>query len=222
MRHLIHRPAPGGAPRRLGTACFWTAGRFFVLTMALTLTGFAGQTRAADSLRSVQSFDAIVDPVERSRAIFLEVGKVIQSPRCMNCHPVGTRPTQGEGDHIRPHLPLITRGKDDRGAVALRCTSCHHNQNHEPSGVPGHANWHMAPIEMGWQGRTLGQICVQIKDPARNGGMSLSRLHEHLATDPLVGWGWHPGGNRTPAPGTQAQLGELVDAWIKTGARCPD
>jgi hypothetical protein len=42
-----------------------------------------------------------------------------------------------------------------------------------------------------------------------------------MAYDALVGWGWHPGGTRTPAPGTQKQFGELVAAWIQTGAACP-
>ena len=32
---------------------------------------------------------------------------------------------------------------------------------------------------------------------------------------------WNPGLGRTPAPGTQAQLGDLIQAWIDTGAKCP-
>jgi len=30
-----------------------------------------------------------------------------------------------------------------------------------------------------------------------------------------------PGGRRTPAPGAQAQFGELAKAWAQTGAHCP-
>jgi len=37
-------------------------------------------------------------------------------------------------------------------------------------------------------------------------------LHEHLAHDDLVAWGWHPGEGRDPAPGSQALLGELIQA----------
>ena len=37
--------------------------------------------------------------------------------------------------------------------------------------IPGNPNWHLAPIEMAWEGKTLGQICEQIKDKARNGNM---------------------------------------------------
>ena len=74
---------------------------------------------------------------------------------------------------------------------------------------------------MAWQGKSLAQICAQIKDPARNGNRSLAQIHEHIATDTLVGWAWAPGFGRTSAPGTQQQVGALLDAWIKTGAACP-
>jgi len=67
----------------------------------------------------------------------------------------------------------------------------------------------------------VGQICEQIKDPKRNGGKTLAAIHEHMAHDSLVGWAWMPGGNREPAPGTQAQLGALIGAWIQSGAACP-
>ena len=173
---------------------------------------------AAD-LRSPDSFASIGDQAERSRAIFVEAGKVIQSPRCLNCHPVGERPTQGSDMH--PHSPLVVRGPDDKGAVGMRCTTCHQDANFESSGVPGNPKWHMAPLGMAWQHHTLAQICVQMKDPARNGGRSLAQILDHSANDSLVGWGWHPGGSREPAPGTQAQFGALIAAWIDTGAACP-
>jgi hypothetical protein len=74
---------------------------------------------------------------------------------------------------------------------------------------------------MAWQGKTVGEICVQIKDPARNGGRTLAQIHDHMATDSLVGWAWAPGFGRAPAPGTQKELGALLEAWMKTGAVCP-
>ena len=46
---------------------------------------------------------------------------------------------------------------------------------------------------MAWVGKSLGEICEQIKDPARNGGKSMEELIHHMAEDSLVGWGWHPG-----------------------------
>ncbi len=199
-----------------------SAGYVLMACFACTATLARAQATpaaAVPALKSPQDFASIADPAERSRALFAEAGKVIESPRCQNCHPAGPRPTQG--DDMHPHLPLVVRGLDDHGAIGMRCTTCHQTANFEPAGVPGNAKWHVAPIEMAWQGRTLAQICAQIKDPARNGNRSLAQLLDHMAHDDLVGWAWHPGGTRTPAPGTQAQFGALVDAWIKTGAQCP-
>ena len=173
----------------------------------------------APGLRGPQDFASIADRTERSRALFAEAGKVIDSPRCLNCHPAGNRPTQGEDMH--PHLPLVVRGPDDHGVPALRCATCHQATNYEPAGVPGHPKWGVAPLAMAWQGRSLGQICEQIKDPRRNGNRTLAQIREHMGHDSLVGWGWHPGGTRVPAPGTQAQFGALIDAWVATGAACP-
>jgi hypothetical protein len=65
------------------------------------------------------------------------------------------------------------------------------------------------------------EICEQIKDPKRNGGRTLADIHRHIATDSLVAWAWRPGVGRDPAPGTQAELGELINAWIAAGAQCP-
>jgi hypothetical protein len=75
---------------------------------------------------------------------------------------------------------------------------------------------------MAWQGKSLREICLQIKDETRNGGRSLWDIHKHMGTDPLVGWAWHPGEGRAPAPGTQADFGALIEAWIASGAHCPE
>ena len=64
-------------------------------------------------------------------------------------------------------------------------------------------------------------ICRQLEDKTRNGGRDLAMLQQHVAKDDLVAYGWAPGKGRAPAPGTQALAGELVQAWIDTGAECP-
>ena len=120
------------------------------------------------------------------------------------------------------HQPPVERGEDGFGLPAMRCPICHQAANFEPAGVPANPGWHLAPHEMAWEGKTLGQICAQIKDPARNGGRSLEDVVHHVAEDHLVGWAWAPGGDRRPAPGTQARAGALLDAWVKTGAVCPN
>ena len=172
-----------------------------------------------ETLRPVSSFNNIGDSGARSVALFTEAGKVLTHARCVNCHPRGDRPLQT--DAMRLHQPVVVRGADGHGVPTLQCSTCHHGANFDPARVPGNPEWHLAPISMAWQGKTLGEICQQIKDPARNGGKDLAGIVEHSTHDTLVGWGWNPGVGRAPAPGTQAQFGELTKAWIETGARCP-
>lgn len=170
------------------------------------------------TLRDPSAFAAIRDPAARSAALFVEAGKVLQHPRCLNCHPDGDRPSQGTG---YPHQPPVQRGADGHGITTMRCTTCHQTANFDPGRVPGHPNWHLAPASMAWQQKALGEICAQVKDPARNGGHSLSEMVEHMAHDSLVGWAWNPGVGREPAPGSQASFGALVKAWADSGAACP-
>jgi hypothetical protein len=155
----------------------------------------------------------------RSIALFREAGKVLQHPRCLNCHPAGDRPTQT--DRMTPHRPMVIRGADGHGAPGLPCNACHHASNDEESGVPGNVAWRLAPASMAWAGRSLGEICRQIKDPARNGSLDKAALLKHVSENELVGWAWVPGGKRTPAPGTQAEFGALMQAWFESGAVCP-
>jgi len=166
---------------------------------------------------------AAPDADARSAALFVEMGKVIQSPRCLNCHPRTDSPTQG--DAMVVHSPPVTRGQTGHGAAGMECATCHGPRNaafaNGSGSVPGNPNWHLAPRALAWQGKSLREICEQIRDPARNGGMTLAQLVKHNGTDPLVGWGWNPGPGRAPAPGTQAAFGKLTQAWVDSGAKCP-
>jgi hypothetical protein len=188
-----------------------------VAILALLMSGIALAQGAPDTLAAPESFTG--DDATRSAAIFTELGKVLTSPRCVNCHPAGDSPRQG--DVRRLHQPPVTRGSDGHGTAAMRCSTCHQKENFDPGRVPGHPEWHLAPREMAWEGKTLREICVQIKDRERNGGRSPEELVHHIGDDTLVGWAWTPGFGRTPAPGTQTQAKALVDAWVKTGAACP-
>jgi hypothetical protein len=188
------------------------------LAMSL-LSGYAASQTVSNTLASPESFSSIADTEARSAAIFTELGKVLTHPRCVNCHPAGDRPRQT--DERRLHQPPVERGVDGHGTETMRCSICHQNANFEPGRMPGHPEWHLAPREMAWEGKTLAEICVQVTDPARNGGRKVEDLIHHIGTDTLVGWAWHPGFGRSPAPGTQKEAGALVDAWVKTGAVCP-
>ncbi|MFO1135839.1 MAG: Isoquinoline 1-oxidoreductase subunit [Rhodoblastus sp.] len=193
------------------------------LLLAAAVASLAGAA-TAEELRAPADFANIRDKTARSAQIFIEAGKVIQHPRCVNCHPAGDRPAQGDNGH--PHEPPVVRGAADFGAPGMECTACHGAKNmaiptESIRSVPGNPAWKLAPLNMAWQGRTLADICRQIKDPARNGGRDLEKIRHHMADDDLVGWGWNPGEGRTPAPGTQKQFGELIRAWIDSGAACP-
>ena len=193
------------------------AGAVVVLAAGAAIS--IGQTEPSVDLKAASAFADIADPDARAIAMFEEAGKVIQHPRCVNCHPAGDRPAQGDDSH--PHQPLVVRGSDGLGALAMRCTTCHGPANFDPGAVPGNPKWHLAPIEMAWVGKSLSEICEQIKDKERNGGMSMEQLVHHMGEDELVGWAWSPGRSRTPAPGSQKAFGELIKAWADNGGACP-
>jgi len=203
--------------------------RLLAIVITLTLIGIVRSAAAAadkpaaasdaNTLASPKSFASIADPQKRSAAYFTELSKVLTHQRCVNCHPSGESPRQG--DSRRLHQPVVVRGVDGYGRENMRCGTCHTNANFEQGRIPGNAHWHLAPAEMAWEGKTPAEICQQIKDPKRNGNRSLNDLIEHIGKDSLVGWAWNPGYGRKPAPGTQQQAGELVEAWAKSGAACP-
>ena len=72
--------------------------------------------RAAEPAKAVKPVEAAAT----AEAAFLDVVKVLQSPRCMNCHPNGDAPLQG--DDSRVHAMGITR---DIETVGLECQTCH-------------------------------------------------------------------------------------------------
>ena len=204
---------------------FGVLGAAYIATIVAAQVQNTGTLNVRD-LRPLASFSGIGDQAERSRTLFNEIAKVITHPRCMNCHPAGNHPLQGNDQH--EHMPPVPRGEAGFGVAGLACSTCHTERNFTLVGVgssyksiPGHARWGLAPLEMAWEGKTVGAICQQLKDPARNGGRTLALLHEHFAKDDLVAWGWAPGEGREPAPGNQQQLGELAQAWIDSGAQCP-
>jgi hypothetical protein len=202
--------------KRAAKHAAWSAA--LIMAILIPVTG-VNSADAPATLAAPDSFANLSDTAARSAALFTEADKVLSSPRCVNCHPAGDRPLQGTAQRL--HQPPVTRGSDGFGTAAMHCSMCHQDANFDPAGVPGHAHWHLAPREMAWQNKTAGEICAQLKDPARNGGRSLDEVTTHIATDSLVGWAWAPGLGRAPAPGTQDQLGALIKAWVQTGAVCP-
>jgi hypothetical protein len=159
-----------------------------------------------------------------SESLFLQMHRVLVHPRCLNCHPKGDSPKQGNDAHV--HVPPITRGPHDDGPPGLHCGACHQTANFAASGVPGAPTWHLAPRSMAWEGMTPGEICRQMLDRKRNGNKSLAEIVHHLTEDKLVAWGWNPGVDpngkaREPVPIAKAEFDRIVHAWEKSGAACP-
>ena len=133
-----------------------------------------------------ESFASIADTDARSAAMFTELGKVLTHPRCINCHPAGDRPRQG--DESRLHQPPVTRGADGHGLPAMRCSICHQNANFDPGRMPGHPEWHLAPREMAWEGKTVAR---------------------DLRADQGSGSQWRPQGRRTRPSYRRRHAGRL-------------
>src|SRR5450755_3736272 len=142
------------------------------------------------SLKGPSEFESIGDQAERSRAIFAEIGKLLTHPRCMSCHPAGDHPLQGADHH--EHMPRVWRS--DAGNLGTHCAECHTDNNvtlREAAtyhSIPGHPRWGLAPLSMAWEGKTIGDICRQLKDTNRNGGRDLARISHTTECFCEVGW----------------------------------
>ncbi|CAM4040503.1 hypothetical protein SAMN06265348_101480 [Pedobacter westerhofensis] len=160
-----------------------------------------------DSVASVKAFAAVY--------------KVLMSPRCMNCHPSGDIPLQGDDSHLHTMFPK--RGLEGKGVLAMKCANCHQPTNtpgvHTP---PGNPNWHLPPADMKmvFQGKTPRQLAQQLIDPKRNGHKDMQKLVEH-ADDGLVLAGWTPGEGRTLPPMSHAAFKKAWLTWLSTGAYAP-
>lgn len=174
-----------------------------------------------------------------ARAAFLEAYKVFMHPRCVNCHPAGDAPLQGEDS--RPHTFFrLRRGADGHGVFTVKCLNCHQAQNlpglHMPPGATyplkdgaedpahrGEPRWHMPPeaTPMVFEKRTPGQLCRQLLDKRQNGGLTPEQLVHHVNHDPFVVWGWNPGEGRRAPPLSHAEFVRNVKEWVDKGCACP-
>lgn len=159
----------------------------------------------------------------RGTAAFATVYRVLQHPRCVNCHPAGRVPLQG--DDGRPHGQNVQGGVDGRGLFAQRCANCHFDQNGiGPNTPPGAPNWHLphANMPLVFQDRSAAALARQLVDPMQNGGRTPFQVLQHLTEDPLVLWGWNPGEGRTPVDVPHAEFVAAVRAWIDAGCPIPE
>jgi len=179
---------------------------------------------SALSSTPTQAATISTEPQREGEKLFLDIHRVLTHPRCLNCHPAGDSPKQGDAAQF--HVPPMTRGPQDRGPAGMHCAACHQTKNFAASGVPGAPNWHLAPLSMAWENKTPGEICRQVLDRRRNGDKSLAEIVKHLTEDELVAWGWSPGTDvtgaaRQPVPIPKPEFNRIVHAWAKAGAVCP-
>ena len=165
----------------------------------------------ADKIREKESAEA-----------FKEAYKVLMHPRCMNCHPSGDAPLQGDDSHV--HAQNVTRGKDGKGVYAMKCSNCHQKENTAGLNMPpGDPNWHLPPanMKMVFQGKTPAQLAAQFKDPKQT-GKTLQQMLKHVEEDQLViNSGWNPGEGRTTPPLSHAEFAAKFREWIEKGAAIP-
>ena len=188
-----------------------------IISLALFMSfGFKQES----SIRTEKKEILNKDSLESVRA-FMDVYKVLMSPRCMNCHPAGDVPLQGENS--QPHASLPRRGKDGKGIYALKCANCHQTTNLEGVHMPpGHPDWHLPPahMKMVFQGKTAEQLAKQLVNPKTNGNKTLKQLMEH-ADDGLVKIGWDMGEGRPAPPLSHEAFKKAWITWIKKGAYAP-
>ena len=158
---------------------------------------------------------------EKSLKAFETVYNVLMSPRCMNCHPAGDVPLQGDDSHL--HVMGPKRGTDGKGVYAMKCSNCHQETNtpglHTP---PGNPEWHLPPADMKmvFEGKSAHELAMQLVDKKKNGNKDFKKLMEH-ADDGLVLAGWNPGEGRTLPPLSHAEFKKAWLTWINKGAYAP-
>jgi hypothetical protein len=181
-----------------------------------------GPAPSRDSPTSAAAKSDHVDAAA-SKAAFIAAYPVFMHPRCMNCHPSGDAPLQGDDGHI--HTQNVKRGPDGTGLYALKCANCHQRSNTPgPNMPPGNPAWQLPPesMKMVFQGRTAAQLAAQLKDPGQNGHKNLEQIVKHVSEDQLVAGCWNPGDGRSPPPLPHDEFARLVREWIDKGAVCPE
>lgn len=210
-----------GSKRYTGSR-FWLTVCTLVFGLGL-LVAMAPDFKGGEKPRELAPDDNPVIKKDSAASIkaFASVYKVLMSPRCMNCHPSGDVPLQGDDSHL--HIMRPTRGKDGKGISAMKCANCHQPTNtpglHTP---PGNPNWHLPPADMKmvFQGKTPRQLARQLVDPKQNGHKDLRKLLEHV-NDTLVIAGWRPGEGRTTPPLPYSEFKKAWITWIENGAYAP-
>ncbi|MBO9203691.1 MULTISPECIES: c-type cytochrome [Niastella] len=190
---------------------------FIVSVSGLLASGFRSNTSHEKAwVVEVNNKDSIA-----SVDAFMKVYQVLKSPRCMNCHPAGDIPLQGDDSHLHTMSPI--RGKDGKGVYAMKCSNCHQPTNSAGLNTPpGNPKWGLPPddMKMIFEGKSPRELALQIMDYKRNGHKNKAQLLEH-ARDTLVKAGWNMGAGRKPPPLSYKEFVAAWDKWINNGGVAP-
>jgi len=168
---------------------------------------------------------AVPNPRAEAAAAFATVQKVLQHPRCQNCHIPGEAPLQFDAG--LPHMMAVVRGQDGMGVPGLPCSTCHDVTNPPasfgPHAPPGAPTWHLPPPDrkMVFINLSPAELCATVKDREKNGGKDFDALIKHVDEDKLVLWGWNPGGDRAPVSVPHDEFVAAFKRWAAAGGPCP-
>lgn len=191
-----------------------------LLMVSLAAFGFNNFYSSQNVYTAIPKVIVKKDSVASVKA-FEKVYTVLMSPRCVNCHPVGDIPLQGDDSHIHKMFPK--RGVDGKGLYAMKCANCHQLENSPGSHAPpGNPDWHLPPanMKMVFEGRSAHDLAKQLIDRKQNGNKSLKQLLEH-ADDGLVLSGWKPAEGYSMPPMSHSEFKSAWITWIKNGAYAP-
>lgn len=197
-----------------------------IAALFVLVTIFMANTSATEKTSEALLADASASAESQTdNEPFNKMMDVLTHKRCINCHPSGDRPRQGEDRHL--HNFGVERGESNQGVAALLCKTCHQEENNYYSGVPGAPHWGLAPRSMAWEGLSRGEIARSMLNPENNGGRSLKEIVKHLTEDELVLWAWEPGVDawgkqREKPPVSKEEFITAVKEWAATGAMIPE
>jgi len=204
----------GNRNRKLPVMMFTIVG-LITISVGMLASAFKSNGPAIEAI-SITPDDSLA-----SADAFMKVYSVLMSPRCMNCHPAGDTPLQGDDSHLHTMSPI--RGEDGKGVYAMKCANCHQPTNtpgeHTP---PGNPKWQLPPADMKmvFEGRSPRELAQQIMDMKRNGHKDKTALLEH-ARDTLVKAAWNMGEGRKPPPLSYKDFVAAWDEWINKGGVAP-
>jgi hypothetical protein len=191
----------------------------------IVVGAFAGMSALAwCALAAGQQGSGSAGQREAALAAFPTIQKVLQHPRCQNCHIPGDAPLQFDAGSV--HAMNVLRGPSGNGVPGLSCRTCHGTANlpasygeHMPPGAP---SWRLPPPrqKMVFIGLSPAQLCAEIKDPKRT-GKTLAGMLEHVSHDKIVLWGWNPGLGREPVSVPHDRFVAAFKTWMDGGAPCP-